>query len=424
MKKTDMELQAIREKLRRLETEPTHTGDVLNMPWSSPQQAQISSAAQLTNPPVRRPSKQTVNHTPQAAAMATLRQRSTTQPNRSAEEAVDNTAIAESTHASKAHQLVMQEIERLEIHARNLNERSQQQAHEILAMKRSAQQAAVALRRQGIHQHPQLDTIAKFLDEYPSAMLPHIERDSQGRFTLSHTTVDLNYAEQEAQHTAQTLRNLGGHHHNQNHHSQNSALHNRENLAHSQPFSAPVTAGPSMNEYIENSSTEQLAAEQVDTERSAEPKTRTRRDRSHQRSRHSWGAGVMALFGHLNKRQRSAFNQQILASSVATTEGATTGIASPALIDREENASAYDRHKAKRFSWMDGAIWFSAAAIARIILEAIVISYPITRMPLMIVLFSVISFSIYRVFVSKSSDPTPAYRLGIVLLGLFIGSSF
>ena len=73
---------------------------------------------------------------------------------------------------------------------------------------------------------------------------------------------------------------------------------------------------------------------------------------------------------------------------------------------------------------MDGAIWFSAAAIVRIILEAIVLSYPPLRMPLMLILFSAITFSIYRGFVSKSSDPTFAYRLGTVLLGLFIGGSF
>jgi len=410
MKKTDMELQVIRDKLRRLESEPP-AGDVLPMPWSSPQHSPFgsspfaSAAAQprqhasqrasqsASYKPNARTTQQTPSDSPQAAAIEALQQRSGAQNTQS------------SPQASRADELISQEIYRLEVHARNINERSQQQAADILALKRSAQQAALALRRQGIHSHshPQLDTIAKFLEAYPSAAVPHLERNSQGYFALSHTTINLHHAEQEAQSTAETLRNRKSASAStstygssaQSSVSQSSVYRNPSTASspdsapkasaltseltssvqpfESLPFSQPVTAGPSIDNYLESDATA---------------------SRRHSRKRKQWSITLSKLL-HRVKRTAPAY-------SLPTNNGFSTS----------------------GFSWMDGAIWFSGAAIARIIIEAIVLSYPLLRMPLLLILFSVISFAIYRVVVAKSSDLASAYRLGITLLGLFLGGSF
>lgn len=372
MKKTDMELQAIRDKLRLLESEP-QASEVLSVPWSSPQQSSFgpSSLSSAAAKPIRTPHQaghhqnhQHASHTsPQAMAIEALKQRSGSQV----------------TQASRADELIAKEIYRLEVHAQNINERSQQQANEILALKRSAQQAAIALRRQGIHSHPQLETIEAFLAPYPSAAVPHLERDSQGNFALSHTTINLHRAEEEAQSTAETLRNRQSAHPlpyqpyfgDKNHEADLS--HNAGPTLRSlskPPFSQPISAGPSANDYVE----EELTV----------PRDQNRYQRTGKRSRFNFGKWFTR-----SKQGTPGFK--------ALSSG--------------------------RFSLMDGAIWFSSAAIARIMLEAIVLSYPIMRMPLLIILFILISFAIYRVVVSKSSELTSAFRLGITLLGLFIGGS-
>ena len=188
MKQTDMELQAIREKLLLLQAEPA-TAEVMSMPRGSSQQRPRTSLQSSRHSSQRQAPAPTIIENRPAHAAETLRQRSNVQT---------------STHANE---LITQEIERLQIHAQNINERSQQQAAEILAMRRSAQQAAVALRRQGLQDHPQLSIIEQFLEAYPSVAVPHLERDSSGQFCLRHSSVNLHHAEQEARSTAQALRN-------------------------------------------------------------------------------------------------------------------------------------------------------------------------------------------------------------------------
>ncbi|MEM9947099.1 MAG: hypothetical protein AAF810_13655 [Cyanobacteria bacterium P01_D01_bin.36] len=378
MKKTDMELQAIRDKLRLLEAEPP-VGDVLSVPWSSPQQsspqqsspsfgsAPFGSAAQSVrqSPASTQAPRQSGTASKQAVAIEALKQRSGTQ----------------TAHNSRADELISQEIYRMEVHAQNINERSQQQAADILALKRSAQQATLAIRRQGIHSHPQLDIIAKFLEQYPSAAVPHLARDSQGHFALSHNTVNLHHAEQEALNTAETLRNRQTVSERAYQSTGQSTKRNASETAQStlvpasyenpferSPFAHPVAAGPSVDEYLE------------------EETTPSRHHSRHSRKGQRWALDPRRLFG----RMRGG----------AGRLGGGSG-----------------------FSWIDGAIWFSGAAIARIMIESIVLSYPILRMPLLLILFSAISLAIYRVVVSKSTNLTSAYRLGITLLGLFLGSS-
>ena len=415
MKKTDMELQAIRDKLKQLESEPP-AGDVLSMPWSAPQ-TPFSSAvhtAQTSAKPATSSQASQVK-SPQAAAMATLRQRSISQggslpAGHTGNQPSSRQPTGEANRRAQA--LVAQEIERLEIHARNINQRSQEQTAEILAMKSSAQQAVVALRRQGIDD-PQLKTIAQFLEQYPSASVPYLDRDSQGHFTLSHNTINLHHAEQEAVETANALRN--------NHRRSTGGSRAQSDQSWSSapvPFSQPVTPGPSLDQYFDESV-------------SAAAQGRRPRPKKQPMS------ALLNLMLQIKKSHQSLLKQPVLAGSfTASTPDqfgvSENGIAQKSVSQNKTNqnrigqnlTTAHQNKASKGFSWMDGAIWLSTAAITRIVLEAIVLSYPIVRMPLMVVLFSVISLSIYRVFVSKSSDPTPAYRLGVVLLGLFLGSAF
>ncbi|MEO0769735.1 MAG: hypothetical protein AAFY72_09915, partial [Cyanobacteria bacterium J06649_4] len=186
MKKTDMELQAIREKLLQLQAEPA-AAEVMSMPWSSSQQVPRTSVH--VSAPVRQSPMST------GSTVSSYGATSENRPARAAETLKQRSNAQTSAHANE---LINQEIERLQIHAHNINERSQQQAAEILAMKRSAQQATVALRRHGLQDHPQLGIIEQFLEAYPSVAVPHLERDSSGQFCLRHDSINLHHAEQEA----------------------------------------------------------------------------------------------------------------------------------------------------------------------------------------------------------------------------------
>ncbi len=412
MKKTDMELQAIREKLRLLESEPI-AGDVLSVPWSSPQphlshhspQTHSSSVPQKTQKsdmPAAKPSCQqhtypqrayqqhTANaaDSPQAAVIETLRKRSRTQPQAS---------------DKRVNKLVEQEIGRLEIQARKLNERSQQQATELIAMKRSAQQATVALRRQGIR-HPQLDTIAQFLDQYSSATVPHLERDSRGQFKLSHTTINLNHAEQEAIDTARSLRIHAGSRQTDplavSHTSASgykSANTSKESHRPSHtPFAQPIEPGPRITNTLSST-------------------VRTSLGKRRARSGKPWTATLETLLLKLKKQITLKVSSHYPSNGFSETNPLDYG---------PEYAGIY-KQSPFQFPWVDGAIWFSAAAIARIVLRAIVLSYPAVGIPVVLILSSAALFSIYRVFVLKALDLTTAYyRLCAVLLGLFIGSAF
>lgn len=383
MKKTDMELQAIREKLLQLQAEPA-AGDVLSAPWSSSQhvsqasskaQSEVRSDAQSEATYRQRLSSQpstTTLESPQAAAIQTLRERSNSPSARSV------------TVNAQANSMVALELDRLQVLAGNINERSQQQASEILAMKRSAQQAAVALRRQGIHDHPDLHIIEQFLSAYPSASVPLLERDSRGQFCLNHSVVDLHQAEQEASNIAQALRSrrTGGHP-SDNSAEKESMPYGRDSILFSEPVEQSLEAG------LETEYTTEYS------ERFAE------RRAGSTRSRRSKG-GLKKLLFSLQKKLQRPRKRGAVANAFVSASG--PGMESS-------------------FSWTDAAIWFSGAAIARIVLEAIVTSLPLLHMPILLILFSVISFSIYRVVVAKSIHMPSVYRLAITLLGLIVGGS-
>jgi len=355
MKKTDMELQAIREKLRSLQAEPP-AAETLSMPWSPPRASEPAHAR-----------RSEVSGDRQAQAIEALQQRS-----RSHESAVH----------TRVEGLVAQEIYRLEAQAHSINARSQQQATDIKAMKRSAQQATVALARQGIHDHPQLGAIAQFFASYQSAVVPHIDRDTQGNFTLTYTTIDFEQAEQEAIDTAQSLRQRSG-----------AAL-----------FSQPIEAGAVSSRRTGESSNKPEQAMEI------------------------YGAVVesewlrAAMEGAVNQfnrilKQSRRYRRKKVAVHPKSKEYAITGL----YPDAEEQPLNGD-YSSEQFSWEEGATWFVSAAIARLAIELTAISYAAIRTSVLLALVGVISFALYQVMFSKSSDYSLVYRLFIAMAGLFLAS--
>lgn len=375
MKHTDMELQAIREKLQMLQAEPP-AAETLTLPWSDARSDGGSAAradAKEDSP---------VNQSPQAIAIETLKQRS-----------------RGSDQATKAHidYLVSQELFRLEAQASSINERSQQQAMDIMTLKRSAQAAAVGLRRQGIHDHPQLAAITQFLDRYESAAVPLIERNDQGFFALSYNTIDFHQAEHEAINTANVLRN-------------------RRRVHQVTPFSQPVE--PAANDQA----FKQEAFNHEEFTHEAESRT----DRLSQLIENS-SAWLKATF-------RKAFNS--FSHQASKTKNRRhrrrRGLANSASNDWEEGfvengppVSHYPNDTFNhQFTWLDGTIWFSGAAIARIVVQPLLAFSPLIENVLLIGLVGIIAFALYRVIVEKSPNYTMVYRLCIGMMGLFLGGLF
>lgn len=266
--------------------------------------------------------------------------------------------------------LIAQEIHRLELKAIEINNRSKQQAADILDLKRAAQQAAVAFGRQGIHNHPQLEVISRFFDRYAASHVPMIERDERGHFTLSDYTINLRRAEEEAIENAAVLRG-----------------HRSSEVGPSvRPFSQPL-----------------------------EKKAAVRN--SHQRA----GAGrtdLQAKLGSAVKDMGAFWNGRIHAMKRRRFGANETN----GSFATEQYADTYPRQEA--FSLVDGAIWFSAAAIARIALESIVTFVPLLQAALWLLPLGVFGLAAYLFFVAKSNNHHLIYRLVVASVGLLLGNPF
>ena len=389
-----MELQAIREKLQQLQAEPP-AAETLALPWSEAGQAASTSGSfgqslSPVPPAENQGPDQNPNKCPQELAIEALKQRS-----RGSDQATN----------ARIDNLVSQELYRLEVQANYINERSQQQATDIMALKRSAQQASVGLRRQGIHNHPQLAAITQFLESYQSAVVPHIERDDKGHFTLTYDTVDFHRAEQEAVDTAHTLRN------------RRRATPQPPSQV---PFSQPVAAEPFIAfEKSRHSSTYQVAADWMQAATNSTVDTLTQ----------LFGSGLDQFFGQRGSRRR----RQRKHPAKFAPEGFDSELAGLPLSDWEEGMMDSDfsddsaeegYYSSSQFSWLDGAIWFSGAAIARIIVRDIAINHPIVQTAFLVALVGVIVFALYQVIISKSNDYSLVYRLCIGIAGLFLAGLF
>ncbi len=345
MKKTDMELQAIRDKLEKLQSLRDEPVAAESLPWSAPKG---SSENSTDEPSSSRP----------AIAIETLKQRSLSH---------DQAASAHTDH------LIAQEIYRLEVQALTINERSRQQSAELEALKRSAQQATVALARQGIQEHPLLETITKLFVDYPSAVVPFVGRDSQGHFTLTYETIDFQRAEKEAVGIAHSLRQ-------------------RSPIPMQVPFDHPIE--PGARRPISQSISQTLS-------QTVSQWVQTHFNRAQE-------ACMRSLWQGHRHRAKSAL------------EGIEGSEAGRDLRESPIGSSFGSDLSNDQFSLLDGTIWFSCAAIVRVAIEAIASSYPLLRVSLWVGLIGVVGFALYQVIVSNTSNYSAIYRLFVAILGLFL----
>lgn len=455
-----MELQAIREKLQLLQAEPP-AAETIAIPWSEPRRetrsstrpkppVNQSSANRVTEHRTERPTDrlteqkaeltattaqlnlaataQAEPQSPQAVALEMLRQRS-----RSNDPAA----------SARTDSLIAQEIYRLEVQANQVNERSRQQADDIMTLKRSAQQAAIGLRRHGVHDHPQLAVITQFLESYESAAVPRIEKDDQGHFTLTYDSIDFHRAEQDALATAQALRN-------RRHSAQaipdsasaagrndfeRSAIaavsgvgdgiegdRHRPKRRHSSAFKATLnwlkvafgggsaggvgginSAASGLNQLLEQFSSQRLSSQRL----------------SSQQSQHS----SLVTEGLVTEGFDVPFGEGLLATGDKGEEGILHSAADFSVESRSKSSRRSSYHSSP-FSWLDGTIWFSGAAIARIVVQSVAVSYPLVQTASLIALVGVIIFALYRVVMSKSNNYDLVYRLCVGMMGLFSAGLF
>ena len=363
MKKTDMELQAIREKLQLLKAEQSAAEGIPD-PWSPPKPATAVSPHR-SEPSGERQAQ---------AAIEALQQRSRRQG---------------SAAQAQAEGLIAQEIYRLEVQAHSINVRSQQQAADIMAMKRSAQQATVALARQGIHDHPQLGAIAQFFASYQSAVVPCINRDAQGNFILSYTTIDFDDAEQAAVDVAQSLRARS-----------KSALF-------SQPIESSAASGhPNIEDRIGESAEREKRSDQAVAVYSAVFES-------------DWPQAAIEYatrrFRRLRRQARRLHRQNVVQGGVQ--EGAAS------TLDLEESErSVSNGYLTSQYSLLDGAIWFSSAALVLLAVKATTMSHSLIRTSVIVLLVGAICFALYQIVFTKPSYYSLLYRLFAAMFGLSLAS--
>ncbi len=406
-----MELQAIREKLRSLQTDH-RGGEVLSPPWAPPRpKGDFINSSKSPQPARDRQLAAKTEATPPAAAITALQKRAVSQPYGSSHHVLDSSVPSSTPLTStgavstvsnkasdKADELIAQELFQLEILASNINERSQQQAQELLHLKRSAQQAAFHLRHQGIHTHPQLNVINQFLEQSSTASLPNIERDTYGQFCLTHTAVNLNQAEAEASDNAELLRR-------------------QQSLT--VPFSQPVTNGPDVREYLKQGQRHRTGVYQNESYQDEKRGSEKYRDKQ-SKGASPYKRTITRLKRYVRHRTRPRTESKAHLQedqSIAGKSTAYTGDTPSKWLGRRADFPLVD------FPLIDGTIWFVSAVIIRVLLNALVISHPFLQMPLLLVLVGAISYSIYRIVLSKSTDMSATYRIGSALLGLFVGST-
>jgi hypothetical protein len=481
-----MELQAIREKLLLLQSEPP-TVEAPDLPWADSTKslsAARASASRSDNSRMPIAPKNIAENVVESAAQPTKLDGSNGSFQTAldfADAATDNRSTGEIGHRTsqslsqsptvaiettletlqqrsltndpttqaRITRLIAQETYRLEAQSHQINEQSQRLAADLLSLKRSAQQAAVGLRRQGVQDHPQMAFITDFLEQYAAASVPHLERDSQGHFTLTYDSVEFHRAEQEAFDTANKLR---------------------ERRTAAVPFSQPVSASSyrqpgisghflvqegseGVSEYSSDYAEEGLLDHPLESPKTEKARLSRRSRRQSYRFASHWVKAslkpMVAWIDYLlNKRARP---QPSLAyagepsSAEGIQEGFNVGadafspVFSSALLDPSFNDEAWEEgiaepqgsHGATRkrahyssFSWLDGTIWFSGAAIARILFQSIAVQYAIVQPLLAIGLVGAIALALYRVIFDKSADYSLAYQLCVGMVGWLLAGLF
>ena len=282
--------------------------------------------------------------------------------------------------------LIAQEIHRLEMRALDINNRSQQQADDILDLKRAAQQAAIAFGRQGIHDHPQLAVINRFFDRYAASHVPIIERDDCGHFTLIDHTINLRRAEEEAIENAAVLR---GHRH-------------AELMPARQPFAQPLKE--------KAVSKKAIAAGQTRPVKNSPVKNKGSR------------VNLRSPLSRILRVFRTLWKTSLENVSLRSTQAEALSKPPSQSLAAEHYIENYS--EGQPFSIVDGAIWFSGAAIvARLALKTIVSLFPVFQPLLWLAPLGFFCAAVYLLFVAKSSNSTLIYRLALIALGLFLSGS-
>ncbi|MBE9063281.1 hypothetical protein [cf. Phormidesmis sp. LEGE 11477] len=434
MKKTDMELQVIREKLNSLQAEPARS-DVAMSPWADPQVGKVPAEKFRSQQAVRDRRPQKAKDTPPAIAIKTLKQRAGNSPYGTVHTSLDratcseaddlavNDLTASDSIASKsiastpsANTLIDRELPQIASLVHSINERSQQQAHDLLSLKRSAQKAAFALHRKGIHTHPQLDAIDQFIEQSSTASIPNIEIDSYGKLCLTQSTVRLGHAEAEA------IVN---------------ATYVRQQTSSKRPFLHPDTVNLDSSECLQQSQSDHSG---IGDSQQTNPRRRSKRGpnqgsafrlalRHAKRSAALCRQMLVRIKGTISRQQAKSRLKDKAQRSVlhkARTAQIQPVFVQPVVEGKvteggavESAATLSDRSS---FSWIDATIWIVSATIIRILLNNLVFNYPFFQIPLMLILVSIISYSIYRIVLSQSMDMNATYRTGAALLGLVLGS--
>lgn len=440
-----MELQAIREKLQSLQAQPP-AAETLSLPWALSDEQMLSGHAAHyvahdstgNSHPVEQSSEHCTAYAPATQQSHTERDNSDNKsPQEIAIESLKQRSRGGESANAHVDNLVAQELYRLEVQANIINEQSQRQAENILALKRSAQQASIGLRRQGIQTHPQLTVITQFLEHYPSVAIPHIERDNQGRFTLSYDTIDFQQAEHDAIATAHALRNRQKPPATT---ATTSPVHKAvlsENLPETL-FSHPLPASLNRaNQKSDANSAYRSSSRtlELNSENSGNQTTSARPKKNRlQKSLGNTIDKLLYFLGSNKARKKKAIPlTRDVTEGIDFTAAQTTDVAEgfvnhellTANSDADDRAINTNEHdNSSQFSWLDGTIWFSGAAIARLVIQSIAIHYPIAQTLFVLALASVITFALYKVVIARSNNYGLIYRLCIAMTGLLLTSLF
>lgn len=413
MKNYDMELQVIREKLLSLRSETTKSettkSGIVMSPWEKPKIDHSSTEKFKGQPPLRHSRLGNVDTRTSAIAIKALKQRSKSQghetfrtppfrnpldrtTSRATSTSTCDRSVLNSSADNNTYDLINKELPQLALLLDSINARSQQQASELLTLHRFAQQAAFSLRRRGIYAHPQLDIIDHFLEQSLIASLPKIEVNTQGELCLFQTTVNLKQAEIEAIDNAAILR---------------------QQTSPTELFSQPIATNSTPHNGLELSPSADTRPHKSELNQSGTLKTNNYEHPQKQDSQRVLNKTrqTTKLYKRLLTRLRQTIRRQ------RTTNTAHSSMTKPQFVLKSTDISSRGS-----FSWLDATIWSVSAAIIRVVLNILILNYPSIQTPLLLVLVSIISYSIYRVVLSQSLEMSATYRTGAALLGLFLGS--
>ncbi|MEO1402771.1 MAG: hypothetical protein AAFV72_16195 [Cyanobacteria bacterium J06635_1] len=351
MNETDMELQAIRQKLQSLKAEPA-PDEALAIPWSQPR-AHLPAPS---HPPSK--SGPDLAQVQVDAAIEALKQRSSQpygDPRDSRAEGDRDDRHAAHRHAAQRYGAptgtpLDQVLQHFESQLQKVNSLAEQQESAILGLKQLADHVADIISQQGIDDHPKLAAIAALFEAYPSTVIPTIECDRAGNYGLGYRTVDFYRAEHDAQLTAQTLR------------SRVSA----------EPGDQPPETD--LPTYFNQSPSQGLPGKPTGF----------------------FEEGLLFLQS-IWELTLSSFNP---------------------------GAGASRQRTRPRFTLLDAAIWFSGAAITRILLDVIFQIYPVLWTPLVVTLIGVVAVTLYRTLLSNRPSLGFSYRILVALAGLLMGGQF